>query len=38
MMCAQRMDSNAPCGFDCERPESNGGYFGFMVKVPDIEK
>lgn len=23
-----------PCGFDRDQPESNGGAFGFMVKIP----
>lgn len=29
--CSRRMDSSAECGFDQDKPESNGGVFAFMV-------
>lgn len=30
--CAKRRNPDANCGFDNDKPESNGGCFGFMTK------
>lgn len=30
--CARRSDSDAECGFDRDRPETNGGPFAFMQR------
>lgn len=35
---ARRLEPDAPCGFDEERPESNGGCFGFIMSNTESEK
>lgn len=30
--CVKRTTKKATCGFDRDKPESNGGCFGFMTK------
>ena len=35
VLCAKRGPDDAQCGFDADRPESNGGAFGFIVRDPN---
>ncbi len=32
-MCARRWEGSSECGFDHDKPESNGGAFGFMKRA-----
>jgi hypothetical protein len=37
MQCQRRWDEHAECGFQRDKPESAGGCFEFIVKLPQVK-